>query len=345
MKSRRVILGAVVLAGVAVLVGALIRRNGNGEETILVRRGDIAWTVVANGLIEAKLEIDLGARIFGRIKSVNVKVGDVVKQGDVVAELESDEISAELERARAALAVARAEADNAKATLDRWEPLVTTGAATPQQVDDARRVWQVAQARVKEAQAQVQFAEARRDATILRAPVGGRITRRLKDPGEVLVPQTPDPVVTIADTSQLYARMEVEDTDVRKIELGLDAVVIADAYPNREFRAKVVQISGSLTRKGLFSEKPTERSDTRVMDVKVRLEEGTDMPVNLPVEVHIRRVVRENVLRVPRYAVQLVDGKATVKRNGQRHEVTVGVTGDSYVEILSGLSEGDRISR
>lgn len=345
MKSRRVLPGAAILAGVAVLVGAFISRNGGGEETIVVRRGDVTWTVVANGLIEAKLEIDLGARIFGRIKSVNVKVGDVVKPGDIVAELESDEIAAELERARAALAVAKAEADNARATLERWEPLVKTGAATPQQVDDARRVWQVAQARVKEAQAQVQFAEARLEATILRAPVGGRITRRLKDPGEVVVPQTPDPVVTIADTSELYARMEVEDTDVRKIELGLDAVVVSDAYPNREFRAKVVQISGSLTRKGLFSEKPAERSDTRVMDVKVRLEEGADMPINLPVEVHLRRVVRRNVLIVPRHAAQFVDGKATVKRNGRRHEVTIGVTGDSYVEIISGLSEGDRISR
>lgn len=345
MKSKRAIVGGAVLAGMAVLAGALVRHNGNGEGTIVVTRGDITWTVVANGLVEAKLEIDLGARMFGRLKSVNVKVGDVVRPGDIVAELESDEIAAELERARAALAVAVAEEDNARATLERWEPLARTGAATPQQVDDARRAWQVAQARVREAQAQVRFAEARLDATFLRAPVGGRITRRLKDPGEVLVPQAQDPVVTIADTSELYVRMEVEDTDVRKIEPGLDAVVVSDAYPNRIFRARVVQISGSLTRKGLFSEKPTERSDTRVMEVRVRLEDGVEMPVNLPVEVHLRRVVRQHVLRVPRYAVQFADGRTTVRRGGRPHEVTIGVTGDSYVEILSGLAEGDRIER
>ncbi|MGQ0540639.1 MAG: HlyD family secretion protein [Blastocatellia bacterium] len=142
-------------------------------------------------------------------------------------------------------------------------------------------------AQIDEASARVREAEARLEKSIIRAPIAGVILRkRLKD-GESVSPENQTGIVTIADTSALLVRVDLDETDVAKIVENQTAYVTADAYGDKRFSARVAKIGQILGRKNFRTERPTEKVDTKILEVLLELEPNQKLPLGLRVDAFI----------------------------------------------------------
>lgn len=225
------------------------------------------------------------------------------------------------ERREAGAGVSQAEATLAHAEIDarRMRSLLTGGAISQAEVDQAERNARVARARVDEmrerfntvnadaraderrraeanvrlAQAQVAEARAFLAKTDIRSPIDGIVLRKHHNAGESLSVESPDSIVaTIGDLRVLRVRVEVDETDVAVLTLGQTAWVTADAYGTRRFSGRVVRIGETLGQKRIRTERPDERTDTRVLETLVELDPGSSLPIGLRVDSFIARKER-----------------------------------------------------
>jgi HlyD family secretion protein len=141
---------------------------------------------------------------------------------------------------------------------------------------------------IVEAVARIREAESRLAKTIVRAPISGVILRKRLKTGEAVSPESPTGIVTIADTSLLRVRLDVDEIDVAKIREGQSAYVTADAYGERRFPARVAKIGQILGRKNIRTERPTEKVDTKILEVLLDLAPDQKLPLGLRVDAFIK---------------------------------------------------------
>lgn len=140
---------------------------------------------------------------------------------------------------------------------------------------------------IREAEARVRTAQANLDKTIILAPISGVILRkRLKD-GESVSPENQTGIVSIADVSALRVRVDLDETDVAKVRENQTAYVTADAYGEKKFTGKVVKIGQILGRKNFRTERPTEKVDTKILEILIELEPNQKLPLGLRVDTFI----------------------------------------------------------
>ena len=254
----------------------------------------------------------------------------VLSQGGLIA-------TAELDTARGRREVAAAQYQGALQQL----ALVEAGSR--------EEVKQAARAHVKSARADADYARALLDQTTIRAPMSGKIIHRFMNPGEVISLQRPQPIVTLADTSRIQVRAEVDETDARFIKAGQSVTLTSGAVRGREFAGTVTEVGSTAGRKSLLSENPAEPVDTRVVEAIVALSDSYAWTFGTNVDVIIKVDHRDDVLVVPHSAVRQVDGKAVVTvRQGDAdtaRPVQLGVGDDAFVEIVGGLKDGDMVLR
>jgi multidrug resistance efflux pump len=192
---------------------------------------------------------------------------------------------------------ASARAELSRGVLERLETAAQRGAATGDEVERARRQadadrasLEAAQARqlggrsgrredVLVATAQLRAAEARRDqarAALARlrvvAPVRGQVLEIRNRVGEYVQPSLGESVVVLGDTSALRARIDIDERDVARVRMGAETIVRVDAFPGRDFRGHIVELGRRMGRKVLRTDEPTERIDTKILEVVVELE-------------------------------------------------------------------------
>ncbi len=139
-------------------------------------------------------------------------------------------------------------------------------------------------AMIREAEARVRTAQANLEKTIIRAPITGVVLRkRLKD-GESVSPENQTGIVSIADTSALRVRVDLDERDVAKVCENQTAYVTADAFGERKFQGKVVRIGQILGRKNFRTDRPTEKVDTKILEVLIELDRGETLPLGLRVD-------------------------------------------------------------
>lgn len=179
----------------------------------------------------------------------------------------------------AAARVARAQATAASA---RYESLARGTRA--EQIDEAA-------AAVALAQAELDAAAVALDQTVLRAPHDGVILRRSAEVGALVTLMQPQPIVTIADLSQLEVRAEIDEADVAAIRPGLAAYATADAFGEQRFPVRITRVTRELGRKTARDDDPRARVDTRVLEVIARFDgaPGAALPVGLRMSVHVGR--------------------------------------------------------
>jgi HlyD family secretion protein len=112
------------------------------------------------------------------------------------------------------------------------------------------------------------------------------LRKRLHD-GETISPDNPKGIVTIADVSALRVRVDLDETDVAKVKVGQNAYVVADAFGETKFTAKVVKIGQVLGRKNVRTERPTEKVDTKILEVLLELDKNQTLPLQLRVDAYI----------------------------------------------------------
>ena len=308
--------------------------------------------LTASGYVVARRKAVVSAKIQGRLSDLRVEEGSVVREGEVVARLESTDYEAQVKRARAA--VQRAEADLAEneRQLRLAERLTRENVVSVDQRDAAASRVRIAQAALEQARADTAFAEAQLQNTFIRAPFSGVVVKKMAEIGESVAPIPPGvnistssgAIVALADLATLEVEADVAESNVAKVQNGQPAEVTVEAIPDRRYKAVLRQVI------------PTADRTKATVQVKVTiLDKDKDLKPEMSAKVTFLEPEKKSealapgtpVITVPKSAVASRDGKAVVfqVREGKvrARPVVTGAERQDQVVIREGLAGGETI--
>jgi HlyD family secretion protein len=245
------------------------------------KEGYAGGAIVTTGTVEG-VHVQLSFKVPGRLASVEVTEGAEVSAGQIVAHLETQDLDNALPRARAArggarAALAEAHANGARLALDlaRQVELIKSDATTQQQLDDAKAAVRVNEtqlqaraAQIHQAETAVSQAQLQRSYAELQAPIGGQVSERIHEPGEMVGAGTP--VVTLSEVDTVKVHAAVDETRVGAVRTGDVVRVRVYTFDRRSFEGRVsdIQTSGDFaTRKDWGA----QRRDIRTFTVTARV--------------------------------------------------------------------------
>jgi HlyD family secretion protein len=254
-----------VLALVVLAAGFYFFGRGNAQGTRYVTQdvstGDMMVTVTATGNLEPRNQVDIGSELSGTMRTVNVDVNDEVKAGQVLAELDTTRLNAQVLQAQSSLASAEARVlqsvaseKEARANLARLEKVrELSGGKLPSQQDMDVAIAAVARAEGEAAAANAAVAQARANLeavrtdlskTEIRSPINGVVLVRSVEPGQTVAASLQAPILfTLAeDLKKMELHVAVDEADVGSVQVGQDATFTVDAFPNRRFNAHITQV-------------------------------------------------------------------------------------------------------
>ncbi len=244
--------------------------------------------VAAEGRVVAYpgAEVKVGAERGGRLLRVLVQEGQVVRRGELLAEIESDEIQAALDEARAHVVEGEAEVRLAELARERRQKLVDEKIVAAHDLDQATRDLDIARARVLTAKATGARYEAQLRKSRILAPISGSVTARRVDAGQMI--ESGDEAFTVADLSRLRIEGEAHEADAGAIALGASVSITAEGYPGQSWTGRVEEIPDSVTLRRLKPHDPSRPTDTRILAVKVAFAEKTPLKLGTTVELRIQ---------------------------------------------------------
>jgi len=327
-----------------------------GPTTARVIRRDFLSTVLATGAVKSQVgsEVKVGARVSGKVVRLYANIGDFVKKGQVIAELEKEDLTAKVERNRADLAVTEARIADVQARLklaetqyQRQKKLIADGFTSQEAVDTAAKELAVNQAALELARRQVESARAALKesevnlgyATIT-APIAGVIASVSTQEGETVAAGLNAPVfVTIINLKRLQVDAFVDEVDIGKVHKNQKAVFTVDSYPAREFEGNV----SAIYPKAVIQENVVNYDV--VIDITSSFN-GLLRP-DMTASVTIMLEARSNVLAVPAEAVKRERGKTLLyvltDGRAEPREVKTGWKDGSWIEIAGGVEEGQTV--
>ena len=346
--KRGKIIGIGVLAAVLVAGGvywymesSAAEKTAQAVETVAVQRMDIKSTVEATGTIRPVDSVEVSSKITARINSVLVKENDVVTAGQVVATLDGKDYEAKRDQAQYRVT-------NTRAKYNRMSYLESIGAKSKSDLEDAEYNYDTAQSTLEEANSDA-------SETIITAPISGVVVGEPKTAGTMAVQGSDNPTVImrIADLSKKQIKAKVDETDIGNIRIGQEATFTVDAFTDKKFTARVSKISQTDVTNSwdTSSSASSASSGTSVIYYYVTLD--VDDPENLLLPAMTARVVintadRNDALVVPLSTLKTDAAGSYVlvlQEDGTQETryVETGIYSDEYVEILGGLSEGERV--
>jgi len=377
------VVAVVVLGSAAAIQARRGRDGGIEVRTEAIARRDLVEVVTASGNIRARRTVDISSEVSAKVAELVVDEGEDVVRGQLLLRLEPDQYQAAVSRNEASLAQAQAgqtqqEANllQAQRDLDRLLNLRARDSVLVSglQVDDARTRVDVAVATLMSSQhgvsqwrASVDEAEDQLSKTIFRAPMDGKITRLNVEEGQTVIIGTMNNpgslVLTISDLSVIEVVVQVDETDVPAISLQDSATIRIDAFGDKEFTGRVTEIGNSAinppTRQAAGQQAAIDFEVVLTLDVNDAL-----LRPDLSATADIVTEARLQALAVPIIALTVreeepdstaadfsedddledVEGVFVVNDGTVTFTaVEVGIAGQEYFEILSGISVGDSV--
>lgn len=346
MTPRRIAAAAVLLLLLALTVyrvGAAIKERVDrakprpaettSVEVVAASRQTFERKIVLTGSIEAWNRVDVFPKVPGRMKDVAVRIGDRVDAGRILGAIEDRDYALQTAQAKAQLDQAEALAAQAASDQARMARLFEGGMVSRGQMEDAQARARSTSAQAALARAGLDLASERLAETRLLSPVSGFVTRRLLDPGGMA--QTSNPVFTVESIDKVKVAVGLAPADLVRVRPGSQADVAIDALPGEIFRGRVDRVVPSLDPKSR-----TADAEVSIENKGRRLKPGFFARITIPVG-------RAAVLTVPQAAVAVREGKPTVflVADGvlKARRVTTGETVNGRVEVVGGLSEGERV--
>jgi HlyD family secretion protein len=391
-KKKRlfIIIGSILL--VLILVGVFVAATHGGtkidpSKLAKVEKGDLAKSVVATGKIEPITKVEVKSKASGIVKKLNVDAGDKVHKGQILAELDKDEIQAQVNSQRANLQAAEAslistQADYERAKVDaegvdvptlesafhRAEKMQKQGVVSTAARDDAQRAYILAvnkqnvakaqvgvlKAKISQAEAQVQSAKAslaqleeQYTYTTIVSPLDGVVLSRDVELGDavssiLVLGSSATLIMTLGDTSEVYVKGKVDESDIGKVYLGQPARIKVESFKDKTFTGKVTKISPM----------GVEKDNVTTFEVRVSINNpGGELKAAMTANAEIILEEHKNVLMIPENAVIYdKDKKASVEipspsdKDGKKKlAVNLGISNGAKAEVLGGLKEGDQV--
>jgi len=309
----------------------------------VARKTPIRTTLTLSGEFRPFEEVDLHAKVAGYIRTISVDVGDRVRAGQVLAELEVPELVAQLQEAGASLDRARSTHEAAHQAYVRLKEASDQrpGLIAAQELDDAYARDRASAAQVTETEAAERRASALSAYSKIVAPFAGVVTKRYADTGALIQAGTSSstqalPVVRLAEDARLRLVLPVPESAVRRIHVGTAVDVRVPAL-DRTFEGRVARFADDLDRQ------------TRTMETEIDVPnaDGRLVP-GMYAETELELLKKAASLTVPIQAVSRNGKEATVLVVGpgnriEERPVQLGVEGARRLEVVSGLAEGDRV--
>jgi macrolide-specific efflux system membrane fusion protein len=357
-RNRRLLaITAAILAGAGLLYWQFGTSGGASEEvaTVKVERGDIVDTVSALGNLQPRDYVDLGAQVSGQLKTIRVDVGQAVKKGNLLAEIDPVVLNAKVEAGRASLASQRAQLvdkeaqrDLANQTLERQRKLVATKAVSETTFESAEASARSAAAQVDMLKAQIQQTESTLrgdEATLgytkIYSPMDGTVVSITVRQGQTLNTNQSAPIIMrVADLSTMTVWTQVAEADVSKLKLGMTAEFTTLGSGQRRWSGKLQQIL------------PTPEIVNNVVLYTALFDvanpEG-DLMTQMSAQVYFIVAEAKDVLTVPASALKenRRTGETTVQVKTafgtETRKVETGVKTRVLAEVKSGLQEGEEV--
>lgn len=366
MKLKPIILGSLIVIGIASYF--YIKNTDNTEQvyyiTEPVARMTLDKSVLATGSVRASQRTEVGAQVSGKIISLNVKLGQAVKKGDLIAEIDASNQSNSLSTAEANLASYQAKLKSAQVALDvaqsnynRLNKLYKANSTSLSELETAKNTLAAAKASVDEAQSQVKTAQISvNDAktnlnyTQILSPMDGVIVSVPVSVGQTVNSnQTSPTIVQVADLSKMLIKLEVSEGDIAQVKEGQSIRFTTLAEPNHPYESQIDTVDPALTT--LTDNNYTEESGNTeaVYYYANALVDNAEnkLRIGMTVQGQINIAKRENVLTVPTSTLKKRGAETFVQvlKNNKVEEklVQTGLADSQYTEILSGIDEGEQV--
>jgi len=308
--------------------------------------------LTASGYVVARRKAVVSAKIQGRLSELRVEEGSEVREGQVIARLESTDYEAQVKRAQAAVLRAEAELAENQRQLRLAEDLTRQDILGTDQRDATASRVRIAEAQLAQARADQSFSEAQFANTQIRAPFSGVVVKKMAEVGESVAPIPPGvnlstssgAIVALADLATLEVEADVAESNVAKVQNGQPAEVTVEAIPDKRFKAVLRQVI------------PTADRTKATVQVKVTiLEKDKDLKPEMSAKVTFLEPEKKSeqkapgtaVVSVPKAAVATRDGKPLVflLREGKAvaRRVVLGTERQDQVVIKDGLAGGETI--
>jgi RND family efflux transporter MFP subunit len=284
-------------------------------ETARPTQGPAVRAVYAAGTVEPTVMLPIAPRSAGRLMELNADEGAQVRAGQALARLEDADLKKSVDELEARALFAKAQLDRAQTLLDR-------GLGTALERDRARSESQAADAAAARARALRGF-------MTLTAPADGQILQRDGEIGQ-LIPAN-QPIFYFSRRAPLRIEAEVDEEDILLVQPGQRVLIRAPALPDRVLDGRVTEIT------------PKGNPVTRGYRVRIEFEGETPLRIGMTAEVNI--VVAEHPNALLALATAVRDGHVWVVHEGRlrRQPVQTGFSGETRMEIISGLSENDTL--
>ncbi|MFH1025666.1 MAG: efflux RND transporter periplasmic adaptor subunit [Nitrospirota bacterium] len=381
MKKAIIIVIAVVLvAGGMLLYRGLTKSTTKVLETAKVTKGSIRGVIVETGIIKPQVGavVKIGARATGTIMKMNVKIGDRVKNGQLIALIDDREIQKAIEQQKASLSSAqntltqveqtyperikeaKANYEYARITFERETELLKHEYTTKDAVDRARSQFEaseanwkklqseygtqteIAKANIEDVSAQLRQQETRLTYTRIYSPIDGIISDVTAQEGETIVAglQVAN-LVTVLDPARLEMWIYVDETDIGKVKIGQQVEYYVDTFQDKLFHGTIEEIYPQPVVK--------ENIVYYLAIVRVSKEDSSFLKPEMTTHIKIIFSEQQNILIAPNASIKFEKGKQVVyKVTGpdkvQQMEVRTGIRGEDNTEIISGVSEGDMLA-
>ncbi len=378
-KKHWLLIGIAVIVLIFIFINIKVDRGKSVPVRVEeVRKRDLSMIISASGRIKPKKKIDVTARSIGKVTRVAVEEGDYVKKGEFLLEIDPTSLRSTVDQLTAAIGGARAEKKKALAQLcqaenelERVKRLFRNGFVTDQEVDNANVNYEIAVSRhqsalqqIKQLKADLRRARHNLEEVTITAEMDGIVTRLNVEEGESAIMGTTNipgtMLLTIADMSIIETEMEVDETEVVHIQNGDSARVTLDAFPDTTYRGIVTEIGNS----------PIASSGQQGVDFQVVITLLDSIPhvrPGLSADTEIIVEQRDDVLAIPIQSLTVrrrsrlkggnpadtlpgeegneeVEGVFVVEGGkGIFKPVEVGISSESYFEVLSGLEENSLV--
>lgn len=303
--------------------------------------------LTASGYVVAQRKASIASKATGRLVYLGYEEGDRVKKGQIIARIESADVEAALNQAKASLEISKADRNDAEQTLTRAKKLFERQLISQAELVVAQARYNRVIATISSAEAAIKAAEVQLENTIIRAPFDGTILMKNADVGEVVSPfaagaSSRVAVVTIADMTSLEVEADVSESNIEKITPNQPCEITLDAYPDQRYRGYVNKIVPTADRS-----KATVMTKIKFVDKDNRVLPEMSAKVSF-----LSAPITDKTQTQSKLAVT---ASAVTKRNGNNVvflfagdevsevNVEIGEKMGSMIEINSGISAGDKV--
>lgn len=345
---------------------------GNGLLTAEVRQASIEQTVIATGTLEAFKQVSVGAQVSGQVTRLHVDFGDLVKQGDPIAEIDSLTQQNDLANAKAALAnvkaqraVQAANLKKAQLAFNRQKSMLAQNASSRESYETAEADLNTAKAQVaaldaqiQQAQIQVSTAEVDLGYTKIVAPIDGTVVGVVVKEGQTVnSAQSAPTIVKVAQLDKMTVRAEISEADVVNLQPGLPVYFTILGEPGKRYEATLRMIEPAPDSINTSDSTSSSSSSTTSTDTAVYYIAVFDVPnpdgklrISMTTEVNIVLDSVKDAASVPVSALGSAnrDGSYTVQVLGkdgkvEARKIRTGLEDSINAQVVEGLENGDKV--